>query len=361
MKKVSIIALLSLVVAAVTQAQKISSDMDFNAMRQPLTTKNLFLDSAYNIWCGSVIKGKNNKYYMLYSRWPRKNGHLDWVRHSEVALAVAEHVGGPYRHLKVVLPPRGSQYWDGVNTHNPYAIAYKGKYYLFYIGMTGTADLKQPATYNDPAWWAYRNTQRIGLAVADDPEGEWKRADKPIFDVNPDTSAFDAKIVSNPAVTINNKGKVILMYKAVERNGTLNGGKVKMGIAFADNILGPYKRHNQPILEPKNRGDIWMLAEDPFLWYSRGKYNVIVRDAVGHYTGQVGALALLTSTNAVDWVSAKHVLVAPSKINLPNGKLSDDRIERPFLWFENGMPVYLFGAMGINHRGHSMNIAIPLK
>jgi len=28
---------------------------------------------------------------------------------------------------------------------------------------------------------------------------------------------------------------------------------------------------------------------------------------------------------------------------------------------ENGLPIYLFGAMGIDKRKHSMNIAVPLK
>jgi len=38
----------------------------------------------------------------------------------------------------------------------------------------------------------------------------------------------------------------------------------------------------------------------------------------------------------------------------------DDKLERPCLLIENGIPIYLFGAMGIDNRAHSMNIAIPL-
>lgn len=337
-------------------------DWDFSKMIQPVPTQNMFIDSVYNIWCGSVVKGKNDKYYMFYSRWPRKNGHQDWVRHSEVALAVSDQPGGPFKHLKVVLPARGSEYWDGVNTHNPYVIVYKGKYYLYYIGVTGTAKLEQPAKFGTNAWWQYRNSQRVGVAVADNPEGDFKRADQPVFSVNPDTTAFDAVIVSNPAVTVNDKGQVLLMYKGVEKNGKLAGGRVKIGVAFADNPTGPFKRYGKPIMEPKEKSDHWMLAEDPYLWFANKKYYAIVRDVVGKYTGQEGALALLSSSNAIDWEVTKHPLVTPPKIKYADGRTSDDRMERPFLIFDKaGMPIILYGAMGINGREHSMNVAIPLK
>ncbi|MDP4228619.1 MAG: glycoside hydrolase family protein, partial [Bacteroidota bacterium] len=156
-------------------------DVDISSGIQVIPTKNIFSDPNYNIWCGSVIKGKNNKFYMFYSRWPRANGHYAWLPSSEICLAKADKPEGPYKHVKVVLPSRGSQYWDGTTTHNPAAIVYKGKYYLYYMGSTGTNKIKMPASMKDTLWWQYRNNQRIGVAVADNPEGEWERFDKPVI------------------------------------------------------------------------------------------------------------------------------------------------------------------------------------
>lgn len=145
------------------------SDVDFSQLVQPVGIENQFIDAAYNIWCGSVIKGGNGKYYMFYSRWPKAKGHEAWITNSEIALASADQPGGPYKHLKVIFNQRGSAYWDGIATHNPAAIVHKGKYYLYYMGTTGTAKITPGFAYS-PAWYNYRNNQRIGVAVADDPK-----------------------------------------------------------------------------------------------------------------------------------------------------------------------------------------------
>ena len=102
-------------------------ELDLSSMAQPVPDKNRFIDSAYNIWCGAVIKAENGKYYMFYSRWPKSEGHGAWITHSEIALARADRPEGPYKHLKVVFKARGNQFWDGVCTHNPAAIVYNGK------------------------------------------------------------------------------------------------------------------------------------------------------------------------------------------------------------------------------------------
>ena len=116
-----------------TKAQS-TDDLNLGEMVHPVPFANRFLDSNYNIWCGSVCKGDNGKYYLFYSRWPKKDGHYAWAIESEIALAVADNPNGPYMHLKVVLPARGKQYWDGTTTHNPTIMRFKGKYFLYYMG-----------------------------------------------------------------------------------------------------------------------------------------------------------------------------------------------------------------------------------
>jgi hypothetical protein len=334
--------------------------VDISAMVQPVPEANRFILPDYNIWCGSMVKGNNGKYYLLYARWPKANGHEAWVTHSEIALARADKPEGPYRHLKVILPARGAQFWDGVCTHNPAVIAHKGRFYLYYMGTTGKAIVRQPASSGDPGWWEYRNNQRIGVAVADDPEGEWKRFDKPVLDAGLDSTVHDALMVSNPAVTVDATGRVILVYKQVEKNGTMKGGKVRFGVAFAPSLTGPFVKHPSPIFEAKDRGSEWMVAEDPYLWHYRGKSYAIVRDVVGKFTGESGGLALMTSANGFDWQPARYPKVLNKVIFKENGQPFDDKLERPCLYTEKGVPKLLFGAMGIHKRTHSMNVFVPL-
>jgi alpha-L-fucosidase 2 len=337
-------------------------DVDLSKMVQRLPVQNTFIDPGYNIWCGSVIKGPDSKYYMFYSRWLRSSGHEGWITHSEIALAKSDKPGGPYQHVKVIFKPRGSAYWDGVCTHNPAVVEHKGKYYLYYMGATGPANAKPRAPYSEE-WYRYRNSQRIGVAVASHLEGEWKRFDQPVLDVAKDSTAYDAMLVSNPAVTVEPNGRVILMYKMVEKNGTYRGGNVRIGVAFSKSMTGPFVKHPKPIFEDKAGTGTrpWMLAEDPFIWNYKGIKYAMVRDASGRYTGIEGAIAMFRSANGYDWTPTKYPLVIPRAIYTENGTKLDDRLERPWILFEKGLPVYLIGAMGINKRDHSMNIAIPLE
>jgi len=338
-------------------AKKRPIDYNFGAMLQSVPLENRFIDEDYAIWCGSVIKDKNGKFYMFYSRWPRKDGHQSWIYNSEIALAKADKPEGPYKHVKVLLPARGAQYWDGVVTHNPYITAYKGKYYLYYMGTTGTSER------NPTNWWVQRNHQRIGVAVATDIEGEWKRFDKPVLSNNEnDTTAYDAMLVSNPAITYNNKGGVLMVYKQVCKNGTLKGGRVRFGVATAKSPLGPFTKHPNSIFESKDGKSTHMEAEDPFIWFQKGYYYAIVRDVVGKFTGDAGALALMVSKNGIDWEPAKHPLVIGSSFAWTDGTQSGIAIERPWVYFEKGKPKFLYGAIGVDKkRTHTYNVAIPLR
>ena len=337
-------------------------EVDISLMVQPLPIENKFLDSAYNIWCGSVIKAGKDEYYMFYSRWPKVKGHEAWITDSEIALASSEKPQGPYKHVKVIFKQRGRQFWDGVCTHNPAVIFHEGQYYLYYMGSTGTADITPNFAYS-PAWYNYRNNQRIGVAVANHPAGDWKRFDQPLLDASPDSLAYDAMLVSNPAITVDQNNKFILVYKQVEKNGTYQGGKVRFGVAFSNAALGPFTKHTTPIFEEVNKKSrsAWMIAEDPYIWNYKGKNFAIVRDVIGKFTGIEGGLALLSSTNAIDWKPSKFPKVIAKEVFDEQGKQLDDKLERPCLLIENGLPTYLFGAMGINNRKHSMNIAVPLR
>lgn len=338
---------------------------------QVIPSENVFKDSVWNIWCASTVKGMDGKYHLFYSRWPRKAGHEAWVSHSEIAHAVSDKAGGPYVHKNVVLPAYSDTRWDGAMTHNPYILYHEGKYYLYYIATSGkvlSGDVSLPAYGKE--WWIRRNSQRIGLAVAEHPDGPWHRLPEPVLTNSEDTTAFDAMCVTNPAVCIGRGGKVVMLYKAVCKNGTLEGGKVRFSVAFADRLEGPFVKSGQLIFQPEDP-TMRMVAEDPFVWYDEeaDKYYAIVRDVVRLYTGEdSGGLALMESRDAIDWHPVPHPKVLPSVLKFSDGTTYDARksggIERPFVCFdEKGVPQFLFGAFGVHsrgiHREHSFNVAIP--
>jgi hypothetical protein len=353
--------ILNLHIDVFSQERNWTDNLDIGAMVQPVPLTNKFIDPGYYVWCGSVTKGEDGRFYMLYSRWPLKDGFYSWPVTSEIAVGVSNSPAGPFKHLKVALPARGTQFWDGSATHNPAVIKHKGKYYLYYMGTSSTAEIKQPVQASGN-WWHYRNSQRIGVAVADTPDGEWKRLDHPVLDVSSDSTAYDALMVSNPAATFDNKGKVILLYKQVCKNGRINGGQVRFGVAFADSPFGPFFKHDKPIFEVNDGGKEWMVAEDPFVWFQKGTYLAIVRDVVGKFTGDSGAWALMVSKNGTDWQPARHPKVIGSTFYWEGGIPGASKLERPCLYLEKGIPKYLYGATRADkEQTLSYNVPVPLK
>jgi|GEM_PF-47537 len=350
--------------AAASPAKAAAPFIDFNIGDSiqpiPLAT-NKFFDPSYFIWCSTVMKAKDNKYYMLYSRWPKTDGFYSWCITCEICLAVSDKPGGPYKHVKVALPRRGNQYWDGSAVHNPALTYYKGKYYLYYMGTNSSTPMTFPVnSMSTEAWYSYRNTQRIGVAVADSLTGDWTRFDKPVVDADKSNDAnYDYMLVSNPSAIANDTGRVLIVYKQVAKGGDWHGGQVRFGAAFADSPTGPFVKSPKPIFVLP--GTSTMVAEDPYLWFQDGNYYAVVRDVIGGFTGDAGGLALMTSANGTDWQAAAHPKVIGSRFAYDNGTMSASQLERPCLLHENGRPVYLFGATRQDAaQTNTYNVAVPI-
>lgn len=352
----SVAALLAGCLAA--QTSPASPALDLGAAVRPAPTGARFIDERFYIWCGTMTRTADGRCHLYYSRWPRALGHNAWVTHSEIAYAVADEPLGPFRHVNVALAPRGAAFWDGMVTHNPNILRVDGKFYLYYMGNRG----------DGKSYWVHRNNQRIGLAVADDPRGPWRRLDSPIVDVSPDKSAFDSLMTSNPAACLRPDGGVLLLYKAVIDNGSERGGAVRFGAAIAKTPAGPYVKQPGQIFEPDAKhASAWMVGEDPFVWYSERygrKYYALSRDVVGMFTGAAGGITLLESADGLTWRAAPHPAVLGKDFAWADGTRSGTKLERPQLYLdEAGVPRVLYGAVDINtpqNRSHSFNVALPL-
>lgn len=330
-----------------------STAPDLAAMRLPIPATAKFSDPDFNIWCGSPVKGDGGQYHLFYSRWPRKLGHIAWVTHSEVAHAVSDSPFGPWKHRDVALPARGTNFWDGSCTHNPTVIRLGGRFHLYYMGNHGNGVVEQPLN------WTHRNHQRIGVAVADSPDGPWTRFDKPL--VEPTPGFYDALCCNNPSVTTRPGGGYLMVYKAVGDKGKLPfGGPVLHCVATSNSPTGPFKKHPKPIFVKEG---VQFAAEDPFIWNDGRRFWAVVKDNAGHFTHRGYSLALWESQDGFDWKLARHPLVATPEVTWADGRKQKlDALERPQVLLDNGLPIALFcAAADAKGRDGSFNIQIPLK
>ena len=339
-------------VLLVLPASAPAADYDLGAMIQPAPATAKFTDPDHYIWCGTMVRGDDGKCHLFYSRWPLKNGFNAWVTHSEVAHAVGDTPLGPFTHRNVALPERGEQFWDGHCTHNPTVLRFGKKFYLYYMGNRGNREPTKGLN------WVHRNNQRIGVAVADSPDGPWQRFDKPLLEPQP--GFFDAACCSNPSVTARPGGGYLMVYKAVGDKGKPPFyGPVLHCVATSESPTGPFTRHPNPVFVKEG---VQFAAEDPFIWSDGQRYWAIVKDNAGYFTGAGRSTALWQSADGLDWKLASHPLVATTEIAWADGrKQKMHALERPQLFFENGQPtVLLFATTESKLSETSFNVRIPL-
>jgi len=334
-------------------------DLDFHALVQPVPETARMMNPDYFIWCGTMVKDDAGTYHLFYSRWKKELGFNSWVTHSEVAHATSDAPFGPFTHRDVALPARGAEYWDGLCTHNPTVHRFGNKYYLYYMGNTGDG---VPSPHNSLNF-THRNNQRIGVAVADTPDGPWQRLDQPLIDVSADSLAADALMTSNPAITQCPDGSYLMIYKAVGKRRPLPfGGPVVHLTATSDSPTGPFRKQMKPtfVIEGSD-----FPAEDPYVWCENDKFYALVKDMKGAFTQRGKSLALFESTNGLDWSLAKHCFAMGLELCWESGKMEQmSNLERPQLLFEQGRPIALLlaaGKMGDDGVMEcSYNVQVPL-
>lgn len=318
----------------------------------PVPETSILKDEGFHIWGGSAVRGPGGEYHFFYSRWPVETGFQSWVTHSEIAHAVADQPEGPYRPVDVALPVRDSRFWDAHATHNPTVHRFGDKYYLYYMGNRG--DQKVVDQFNNLNW-LHRNNQRIGVAVADHPNGPWRRLEHPVIDVSDDELC-----VSNPSVTEMPDGRYLMVYKSVKKDKPLPfGGPVVHRVASADTPEGPFVKTGQDIFTRVGND---FPAEDPFIWFDekRNQYYAIVKKSDGHFSAAKFSLILYSSENGIIWVPSEHELVTKNYIQWVDSREPVFRLERPQVFFENGQPSVLFMGVLKDEKSTSYNVHVPL-
>jgi len=343
-KKISITLLLVL-------ATNFLFAQNFRDRLLPTEEKFGFHQDNYWTWCGSVIKGEDGKYHMYASRWSKKlSFELYWLTNSEIVHAVSDKPEGPYSFSDIVLPPRGEQFWDGKMTHNPAIRKYGDTYLLYYTGTTYKGDMPDEnhlITVDSPKKLDAHQHERIGLATAKSPYGPWTRSDKPILDVVP--NSWEQYLVANPSPLVFEDGRVMLYYKGVEKLKTH-----AIGVAFANNWAGPYKRMSDKPFE------MGMGAEDPTVWYENGKFHAMMLDHNHKFSEK--EIYYAQSKDGLAWEVESNPVAITKNIRLKDGTINKHgAMERPSVLIENGIATHAFFATKNKENTHSWNMCVPLK
>ena len=204
----------------------------------PHQTQSRFTLAGHHTWGASMSRDDNGQCHLYASAWPVESGHDGWVTHSRIVHAVADDPLGPFEFESVVLGPQTQNVWDRDVAHNPTITRVGAQWILYYMGNRG-----------DGKYWTHRNNQRIGVAVADNPFGPFRRSNQPVIEPG-DAGAWDELMMSNPSCTRARDGRFVLIYKAVSRDGAApKFGPVKHGVAFSDSPVGPFEKHPFPIFD----------------------------------------------------------------------------------------------------------------
>jgi hypothetical protein len=313
------------------------------------TAKHVLSDPEWHTWGASVVRGEDGRWHLFHSRWPRATAFTGWLPLSQIAHAVADDPAGPYEHLGVALAGRGPGHWDAVSAHNPVIARFDGHCYLYYISTRIAdegADLAAIAStgYAHGSWKELREAQRTGVAVADSPDGPWRRLDAPILE----PSGPIETLTVNPAVARAPDGTVLLIVKG-DRPGT-PGFVRSQALALAPTPTGPFEIQPEPVIDDRD-------TEDAALWYDPRRRRFY---AVFHAHDHIG---LITSADGRRWEGATHpvVLRKGAAVAFDDGtRWPVDRLERPFVLLDGeGVPSHLFVA--VKRGDESANLALPLR
>ena len=300
-------------------------------------------EKDWHVWCNAPILDDKGKVHLFVSRWPIKDGfNTGWHTSCEIAHYKADKAEGPYTYVDTVLKGDGKEgSWRQQGTHNVTVVRLPDKRYaMLFIANAG----------GKRGEGGFPANQKIGLMLADKPEGPWKLAgqDGLILDVPAEPAVWSHGSVvgvNNPTLLPMPDGRFFLYYKAM-KPGT--GEVRKMGLAIADKVEGPYRFEKESLTS--NQGTI----EDGFAFRLDGQVNLLVTDCHGEGSG-----------GGMIYHSADGIHFEPKEIRAfealdsymkrwdkPAKAWAPWALQRPALLLDkNGLPSHLFAPCGTPPEG----------
>jgi hypothetical protein len=332
------------------------------------------------VWGGSVVKGEDGRYHMFYSVFdsgPDRPPFQDaWLLSSKIAYAVSEHPDRGFVFQKIILQGAASEgrteAWDAQMVHNPHLRKFGGIYYLYYIGSRDPG----PQPEGSPGAGLRKRdriqqVQKIGVITSRTihglVQGDFVRPSTPLLvprtrvkarDViapsSPGTAAKpDNLIVVNPSVSYRPEDrKYLLFFKGNLYDPTWRGVH---GVAVAASPAGPYEARDEFVFDVRIADGRIASAEDPYVWNHRGsqRFYAVIKDFTGRITRAEPGLALMMSSDGIDWEFPADPLFSRKRLRFEDGTvLTLAHLERPQMLIDpQGIPQALYAACSIEPVG----------
>ncbi len=331
------------------RSQEHPDKLFFKDRLQAISPENILKTEGYYNWGSSILKGKDGKYHLFYSRWKKEYSFYGWLTHSEIAHAISKSPAGPWKYRETILKSHGRGHWDAITAHNPKIKYFDGKYYLYYVSTNlggkdyTEQDLIETAHtgYSHPNWKILRPNQRTGVAVATSINGPWERMDKPLIEPSGPITTLSV----NPAITKGKDSKYYLIVKGDKPNEKRFIRNQAM--AISNSPTGPFVIQPKPVID-------YLDTEDMSLWYDHKR---------DYYYGVFHAhtfIGMVSSAEGINWEKATEYVLMPKFIPMQSGDtIKTDRLERPFVYTENDEPKVL--SLAVKKGNESYCVFIPVK
>jgi len=157
--------------------------------------------------------------------------------------------GKAWTEQGLALEPGPDDVWDGHGVFTPNILVHGGKYYLYYTAV--------PEPFDVP-WTLGKTPTAIGVAVADTPNGPWRKsADNPILIRSDKAEDFDSFRVDDAALVARDD-KIWLYYKGRSLvHGKAGPGKTRMGVAISASPCGPFAKQDANPLHSGHEVLVW--------------------------------------------------------------------------------------------------------
>ncbi|SNR32027.1 hypothetical protein SAMN06265371_101217 [Lutibacter agarilyticus] len=341
-------------------AQENTDNLDLANKILEVNEKNILRDSDYHNWGSSIVKGEDGKYHLFYAQMSQAIGFSSWLTDGIVSHAVADSVAGPYVHKEVVLEGRGPDYWDAYTAHNPRIKFFDGKYYLYYMSTNVGGRILSKIEWEEARHGGISNEFRALVR-------QNQRIGVAVSEsVNGPWKRFDnpivepegpiAQITCNPAVSKRPDGGYIMIVRGDKPNVKYSNGKWPTQNELIRSQA--IALSNTPIGPWKIQPKLAvgnLNSEDPAIWYDA------TRDRYYGIYHAFGYMGMITSVDGVNWKKAKHYKVLDKAIKKADGtEILAGRLERPFIFVEDGVATVLTVAV-LEKDGNSYSLFIPLK
>ncbi len=251
-------------------------------------------------------------YYVWYSKGPKSTGYdaTVWYATSPDGQQWAE------KGLAVGKGEAGSGSWDEASVFTPNILVAEGKYYLFFTGISAHMKVKPDS--------------KIGIAVADSPDGPWKKlATNPVLKGGDAPKDFDSHLIDDACLIVRD-GKYWFYYKGRQLGN--KPSQTQLGLAIAEKPEGPYIKHEANPIIPGNH--------EVLVW-PQGK----------------GVAALIGSVGPKDWVRSLvyaedgiHFIKTDDVINVPHAAGA----YRPEAFTDSGKGEQIEWGVHIGKKGKSL-------